>query len=338
MYDQNKSTILYYPTIKIENERWIRNALLYWDKIASIVPSSNYDDGFTDEILYLQHEGLYEPISPAELTGKIELCKEFCEQVEKKVKQRKSMFNIQKKDRMKIHESKINMLHISKMPNEILDYLMDVGIASKNCDGPWIDMNRRESCIYMSILAKYLAKIHGNTQIGTDSASLFLDPFVSKNNIEEDKQLYLDVAIQYILPEPSWQVSFADIIDFKRKNIHASNNFKKVIDEYQWRLKQCKTIDDILEGTDIFKKNLNDQLQEFEELINHRRSIKRCFRTLVPIAAETVMLLKQASPIISLMANTTIQFGIKKFCKEKEIQIGKDNAYLLCAWREGMIQ
>ena len=50
------------------------------------------------------------------------------------------------------------------------------------------------------------------------------------------------------------------------------------------------------------------------------------------------MLLNQVSPIISLMANTTIQFGIKKFCKEKEIQIGKDNAYLLCAWREGMIQ
>ena len=82
----------------------------------------------------------------------------------------------------------------------------------------------------------------------------------------------------------------------------------------------------------------SEQGYEFEELINHRRSIKRCFRTLVPIAAETVMLLNQVSPIISLMANTTIQFGIKKFCKEKEIQIGKDNAYLLCAWREGMIQ
>ena len=35
-YDAEK-TILYYPTIKIRDCYWLRNAILYWDRVASIV-------------------------------------------------------------------------------------------------------------------------------------------------------------------------------------------------------------------------------------------------------------------------------------------------------------
>lgn len=31
---------LYYPTIDITNEQWLKTAILYWDEISTIVPSS----------------------------------------------------------------------------------------------------------------------------------------------------------------------------------------------------------------------------------------------------------------------------------------------------------
>ena len=31
---------LYYPTIDIQNDRWLKSAVLFWDKIETIVPES----------------------------------------------------------------------------------------------------------------------------------------------------------------------------------------------------------------------------------------------------------------------------------------------------------
>jgi hypothetical protein len=59
-------TILYYPTIDIQDGKWLRNAVIYWDKVASIVPYDNYPN-FSPEILYLQERELYEPIFPQNL-------------------------------------------------------------------------------------------------------------------------------------------------------------------------------------------------------------------------------------------------------------------------------
>ncbi len=45
-------TILYYPKINIHDGSWLRNAILYWDEVSSIVPYENYLD-FSPELLYL---------------------------------------------------------------------------------------------------------------------------------------------------------------------------------------------------------------------------------------------------------------------------------------------
>jgi hypothetical protein len=34
------SKALYYPTIDIEKENWLKSAILYWDEIQTIVPTS----------------------------------------------------------------------------------------------------------------------------------------------------------------------------------------------------------------------------------------------------------------------------------------------------------
>lgn len=59
-------TILYYPTINIQDGAWLRNAILYWDEVSSIVPHENYLD-FSPELLYLQKSGVYKAVYPHDL-------------------------------------------------------------------------------------------------------------------------------------------------------------------------------------------------------------------------------------------------------------------------------
>ena len=50
-------TILYYPTINIQDSAWLRNAVLYWDEVSSIVPYEDYPN-FSPEVLFLQRSGV----------------------------------------------------------------------------------------------------------------------------------------------------------------------------------------------------------------------------------------------------------------------------------------
>ena len=105
------------------------------------------------------------------------------EHLEKNIKRHKNYSKTYSKihiDKMKM--SNTDMIHIEKTPSSILDYLLDEGIAKRNCDGPWINMNERDANIYMATLARYLAKIHGNVEIGTDNCRKFLYPYIPEKS------------------------------------------------------------------------------------------------------------------------------------------------------------
>lgn len=70
-------SVLYYTTIDIQDSQWLRNAVLYWDEICSIVPFEEYPD-FSPELRYLQEKNLYRPIYPQELFHFIDI-NEFVE-------------------------------------------------------------------------------------------------------------------------------------------------------------------------------------------------------------------------------------------------------------------
>lgn len=182
---REENTILYYPTIKIEDGPWLRNALLYWDKVSSIVPGVNYNEANSIEVEYLWNTGLYEPMYPIYMQNDKELCEEFCEQVKKSLKRHRKVLADRRYSKIHIDKMGIpneNMIHIEKTPGRILDYLLEEGIAKRNCDGPWINMSEDVAHIYMATLARYLAKIHGNIEIGTDKSGEFLYPYVSQSS------------------------------------------------------------------------------------------------------------------------------------------------------------
>lgn len=95
-----------------------------------------------------------------------------------------------KRHRKHSSNNESNNIHIDKTPSIILDYLLDEGIAKRNCDGPWINMNEQDANIYMATLARYLAKMNGNVEIGTDNSRKFLYPYIpEKSKKKLDRQI-----------------------------------------------------------------------------------------------------------------------------------------------------
>lgn len=54
---------LFYPTIDIRNEEWLKNAVLFWDEINTIVPSSIIDPYQQQTTQYLAHEGILKALT-----------------------------------------------------------------------------------------------------------------------------------------------------------------------------------------------------------------------------------------------------------------------------------
>ena len=53
---------LYYPTIDITNEQWLKTAILYWDEISTIVPSSIDHPYRQRTTQFLADEGVIRPL------------------------------------------------------------------------------------------------------------------------------------------------------------------------------------------------------------------------------------------------------------------------------------
>ena len=352
-----EKTILYYPTIKIQDGYWLRNAILYWDKVASIVPGTNYDEVNSVEVEYLRRNGLYEPIYPTEMYAKQEFCNQFCQEIKEKMYQfhaervRRERYLDNRKSTVHVHSEKktvneVRMIHIDKMPPSILDYLLDAGIAQKNCDGSWVDMNSYEAEVYMSMLAKYLAKIHRNTEIGTDIVEKFFLPYVKTKREEYvERQIYADVSMQRILPVPNMDVPLQDIIDFRLEHQEQLHNFRRRIEEFQWDLRHYESIEDIQQRARMFSNEIEDDLREIESLMDWKSYVysKISWRTLMPVGLsaglEIGTIYKGMSSIEEGVARLGINFislllGKKQYEDE---HIRESNAYLFHARKNGFI-
>ncbi len=351
--ENEKKSILYYPTIKIEDGYWLRNAILYWDEVASIVPGANYDEVNSNEVEALRSAGLYNPVFPIELQNNDELCIRFCEEVNKNLRYRRKWRNVRERNRRPeeyslVHVEKMSMemgsmVHIDKAPAMVLDMLIEEGVALKNCDGPWINMRSQDAEIYMSVLARYLAAAHDNMDIGTDKISKFYYPYVRNSTKQlENKQAYLGVAMQEILPMPAMDIPLEDIIRFKDEHMRQLSSFRQRIEDFQWQLRHCTNGEEVRERIARFRREIADEVNEIDELIRTRnmRTFKKTLRSLVPLAittgAELLALKGEISQesVIGLGVMTNL---IPLFISDDEVRFNEKNSYLFSARDSGII-
>src|SRR5260370_32980405 len=74
-------TLLYYPTFELPSDQWLKDSLLYWDQVGSIVPERFARSVVTRDLRYLSEEGIYRRFDPTtalkNYAASLELAEEF---------------------------------------------------------------------------------------------------------------------------------------------------------------------------------------------------------------------------------------------------------------------
>lgn len=318
-----KRRILYYPSIDIKDGVWLRNAILYWEEVSSIMPYQSDDYNISPEISYLMNTGNFVPTRPDEIMFS-ELNEDFIEEVRLRFNEYQPSIHNHGRRQM-VHRSKIEpdyyRLHNSKLSSHVMEMIEGKSEVINSENGQWISIDSQLSDIYMSILAKYLAAIsHADTSIGTDTLinqDQIIKPesHIGRNN----RQSFLNYQFN-ILPVPNTDVSFEEILEFKEHRKDELRRLRVEIDELENRLLNAEdkvTIKRIwIEFEDRLEssvKDLNRVMKEYRWMIRPSVMNGLVSMTVPGVISTAEMFGASFSPIqkgIGLAAGTVLSIGL----------------------------
>lgn len=157
---------LYYPTIDINNEEWLKTAYLFWDGISTIVPESMADNAYQNATTqYLREEGYLQPIivNPdcSIVQGMGEVIKEYALTDEGKAF---LMQEFRGDENYSFYRDRRRAfyLHHEKLPKTVGRLLLgdrnvDGHLDRKEYDDQWIRVTGNFADLYMTLLANKIA-------------------------------------------------------------------------------------------------------------------------------------------------------------------------------------
>ncbi|MBR5479519.1 MAG: hypothetical protein IKU84_05020 [Clostridia bacterium] len=340
-------TILYYPTIDIPNETWIKNTLLYWDKISSIVPYKGYAMSYN--VSKLCEYNCYESIYPEDVFSKNPDV--FFDTLERRLWSLPAHGD----GTAYINENKMFYIH----GWEFMEQYPEIKRLFENVpcvNGEWRSISKKAAMAYMKTLAEFAIEGNDEMIIGTDkmsNADYLKEGYGRK--IEENS-LFEFVFNKYV-PMPDKNVSIEQILEFKSKHRKALMDFQTEIYDLQRNLSCCENkIDEVLnefknrieEAKIIAEKTLKDYSLKYLQ-----GSLKTGFKCLIPINASDLLacvlngldisnILEDILNPQRLMVGTVATVGIHvakaivRDVKEYKRISGSNLAYIMHADRNGM--
>ncbi|MDP9048699.1 MAG: DUF6236 family protein, partial [Bacteroidota bacterium] len=289
-------TILYYPTINIPNQSWLRHALLYYDEISSIVPQSwdnNTLINLSDEIHYLIDENQFRAMKPEDLIfrqSNWEVFDEFKNEFMSIVSSAhyKKFINFRRTvifdgRRNKIEESHQSRIHRNKTSALLYEFLREKELATISDDPEWLLFEENTALLYLSLLAKYLADIDGRDQttIGTDHQAYEKLNFKKVNDTTSFPVVSL--SLDKILPTPKVNVPLEAIIDFKRRRADNLRHFKGILSDFQIKISKTQSQSEFKEACISFKELLTNGVNELNAVISDSRieAVYKGFKSMI---------------------------------------------------------
>lgn len=248
---------IYYPNFEIENENWLKFALLYVDTFRPIIPEERKSELSDLYKKIINETNLINPITPdfshkekAYITTQNFLSELF----ENKNKQN-MLFKSEDLRKKWIKEEKTFLIYKEKMNDNFINYCNDNKLGKKSKDGIFLSEDLYQ--IYMTNLAKVIA---GNEySIVTDKINYTKYNTISQSN---DTQLYKSI-IRLNLPLDLNSSEVDKLLEFRKKdeNQDLIIAFNKMIVE----LKNADNIDEqlklkICEINDTFLKKISVDL------------------------------------------------------------------------------
>jgi hypothetical protein len=284
-----KNSILYYPTITIPPGSWLRQALLYWDDVASIVPR-RWDEKelipYTPEVEYLIDQGEFRPVRPENLIYQgfenvMDLSSEF-----ETLFNSPSFQNLIPPKGERVCNSRI---HEDKISHFLVDFLIEEQAAENDYSSDWILFEENTALLYMSLLAKYLATIDSNYTIsGTDRIEY--ENLIFKPDQSDHSTPCANARFMEMLPVPTSNVPFSDIISFKRNRKDELLKFRIEVREFQNEISNVVEPKELNEVLNRYKERIEVELHSLTRALNDAKleTIAGTFKTLVNLKSPAL--------------------------------------------------
>jgi len=352
-------SILYYPTININDGTWLRNALLYWDHISSISPYDNFPD-LSPELLYLQEKEIYKPIVPQDIFKQNENETDlFTKEIINKLERHK--YNLSNKNnaiysKTRMHSNKIPSAsvptHYEKFAPDLFKYLKEHNYIHSYERQGWFELDSKVSDIYMRYLAEFVVKnSFSDIVIGTDH-SQYYNSFYRRTSTNKSA-LCASIALNKCLPQPSMNVSFEDLIAFKRQHKEDLLELRKKLRDFESDISKCTEINEIATKMEDFKENWQTTLKKDKTLFTKEKItfVLGTLNTLINLPSTTEALNNALQSINNnctheIAANTllggtaTIALGYRFFSYKNKISNNRSSSgfsYMLHAHNAGLI-
>lgn len=216
-------TTIFYPYLNPPRS-WIKQSLLYWDRICTIIPA-DFDDKFLhSDLIWLRNEGIYEGITADTISYFEEdnLQKEVFEYLY-------SMEDcpIKSDDWSSTGRER---LYYGKLPDKLETCLLEAGYLTKT--KRYLEINSGLFGILLCLIAKYLSKsltIEGDYYSVSTTGGQF-----EKCNFEpihpDRSETCIQAILKHFLPVPRETVSLEDILSFRKKYAHDLLQFRRALD------------------------------------------------------------------------------------------------------------
>jgi hypothetical protein len=235
---------LYYPTIDIRNEDWLKTAVLFWDEINTIVPSSIDNPYQQNTTQYLSDEGILRPLK---VNPDINIIEDLSDEVLNYLNTNEGfqLLTQRRNSRATIHRDKLPRdvsrlfdIHPEKLPYEI-QHILRQTITRKG----WFRVDSDFAAFYMTLLANKLCE-HNSIALLTDNALT--------SNLTEKVRLDNQIAIKG---------RNYDFDHYRRgeKYIHLAQGMLTNLIIAGVKIKSSSSLEDILK----FKKRHSDELGLF---------------------------------------------------------------------------
>ena len=350
-------SILYYPTININNSEWLKSAIFYWDEVCSIVPYEGYTD-ISEDIEFLKGERVYRAIYPQDMLES-EYAPEFINTVVGRMKPVFQSSNIRQERGVHIRREKVydpslyTLVHYKKFPSELFELLVKSGNISSDYEDGWVEMDTRFANVYMKTLAEYVA-LHDEKDVIISSDKISGIDAIYPRTWKSVNNIALELCLHQCLPTPADDVAFDDLLEFKRRRRDDLYELQRKIRELEFAISYSESRAEVKSRLIEFAGDWNHELNDADKLFRGDKInyVLRGMRTFISTSLEGRNLLQLAEELgvltmcPSALGVSTGAFGVlavgasnRNYKKKiKAEQKEKGFAYLIGANNERLLR
>lgn len=266
----NTRTAVYYPYFTISTP-YLKQMLLYWDEVASIIPEiaeDNKPDIYSPEMEYLKSQSIFKPIRPEEfLLNPIN----YDQKKQLRTEFRSILDSISSLPESPFNTGSMTPFHKGKKYAEFdTDIQERLLLLSLSNPAGYDLINQHIGYIYMSLLAKYISNDTPNYVVPiTDIKSSRDLIYFSERGMQ--KTAFINLVIKDILPLPTDDIAIDDILQFKKRRQEELTRFRQCIDDLSVKISSSSSKEELRHTITTSKEAIEVGIYDLQRTLKESR-------------------------------------------------------------------